>query len=477
MRDESAAFLCATEALSKLRIPQDLPTLKKAGVKLQRTVLGGSHSVATYPPLNALVPMNAQELLPLVRYGKSVNLYVHIAFCETRCTFCHYAVETYRGLHKDLVRHQRVVRYMQALEKEIEMWGARLRNSGTAISSIYIGGGTPLILELDDLQELFSKIRKEFDILPGAEICIEGSPLTIMADDGLKKLQWLKSTGVTRLSFGVQSFNDNVLIKAARGYGSGVAALACARVSSVFQNWNLDLIQSLYNGKPAEVWENLFYLRKIRPPHLTWYHARFADRPQGDWLKDPEERSHFEKDEDTLLGRMLIWNELEARGYSLVDGNRFVLSEMYVDPFKKTRTSVTEDLLGIGAASYSHAEGIFFRNTANIGLYVEQAEKGFLPVEKGLVLTAAEYLAASYALGLRNVRMETELLHELETKEPALALKYQHLCAQLMELELLERVSFNTLSGLRLTQRGRLFEDEILSLFWSPSVAERLNKT
>src|SRR5262249_5038455 len=142
-------------------------------------------------------------------------------------------------------------------------------------------------------------------------------------------------------------------------------------VSQIFENWNLDLIQGLYKGSPSETWENIKVISEIRPAHLTWYHGRFADRPQGDWYKTESKQSNFEDEPTTLLGRMLIWQEMAALGYHQTDGNRFEREPQYIDPFKKIRTSASRNLLGVGAASYSHmgtevmtenCRGYVFRN-------------------------------------------------------------------------------------------------------------------
>src|SRR5262249_21148944 len=139
-----------------------------------------------------------------------------------------------------------VTRYLDALKQELKFWGEKLAESATVVSSIYIGGGTPLVLEQEALQGLINMIKEEYDVVPGAEVCLEGSPLTITAPGGEDKLRLLKEQGVTRLSFGVQSFDDAVLKYAARAYKRDLPIRASLIVSQIFENWNLDLIQGLY---------------------------------------------------------------------------------------------------------------------------------------------------------------------------------------------------------------------------------------
>src|SRR6187549_479608 len=96
MRTIADALASASFALSQLGLPEELSAVHAAGIHIEGFILGGSHSVVTYPPLNAL---QLVEPAPFQTpgYGDRVNLYLHIPFCETKCSFCHYLVQLYRG--------------------------------------------------------------------------------------------------------------------------------------------------------------------------------------------------------------------------------------------------------------------------------------------------------------------------------------------------------------------------------------------
>ncbi|MXN76758.1 radical SAM protein [Burkholderia sp. 4701] len=484
-RSQAAAFDAARASLDWLGIPGVLPALHAAGLSIRRGVLGGTHSVAVYPPIDALMPVEPGAALNAIRFGGDTSLYVHIPFCETRCTFCHYTVQHYAGKGRaSQTGENDVARYLDALRRELMLWSARLAPSGTALSSIYIGGGTPLVLEEEALRDLVRAIGDYYDILPGAEVCIEGSPLTITAPGGADKLRFLKAQGFTRLSFGVQSFDDAVLKYAGRGYKRDVPIRAAQIASEIFDNWNLDLIQGLYRGSPVETWRNLQTIAELRPAHLTWYHGRFADRPQGDWYRSEDRHGEFEDEFETLLGRMLIWQGMDALGYHPCDGNRFVRAQHYTDPFKKVRTSASRDLLGVGAASYSHVgaspagydcRGYAFRNDTHIRAYADRVLSGAMPIATGRALDDEEWLAMSYATGLRNGRVEDAALQAIAVGQPRLSAHYRELAGRLVGLGVLEPYADSEgNAGLRLTRLGRLFEDETLALFFSPAVKRTL---
>lgn len=475
----------ARESLYQLGVPDILPALHAAGVSINRSALGGSHSVAIYPPIDSLTPVDPSNIVNTVNYGNDTSLYVHIPFCETRCTFCHYSVQHYPGRgSSSSIEDSEVMRYIDALKREIIFWGAKLAESGTAVSSIYIGGGTPLILEQEALHDIINTINNEYKVQPDAEVCIEGSPLTITAPGGEDKLRFLKEQGFTRFSFGVQSFDDSVLKYAARGYKRDIPIHASVIASQIFENWNLDLIQGLYKGSPSETWENLQIISEIRPPHITWYHGRFADRPQGDWFRTESKRAGFEDESATLLGRILIWQEMAELEYHQTDGNRFVREHQYVDLFKKIRVSTSRSLLGLGAASYSHVDtramtencrGYVFRNESSIQSYIDRVLSGNIPIATGRFIDEEELLAASYATGLRNGRIENSDLRLIRQRKPELSFHYENLVKRLCDVGVLESyMDNNGQEGLQLSRLGRLFEDEILTLFFSPTVKRTL---
>ncbi|MBI5608738.1 MAG: radical SAM protein, partial [Deltaproteobacteria bacterium] len=126
-------------------------------------------------------------------------LYVHIAACTGRCTFCHYAIEVNPS-------DEQAERYLRALEKEITARWSSL-DERSPVRSLMIGGGTPTFQTAAQLDRLFEHLHATVRLQPGIELTIEGSPETITRD----KLQVLKYHGVNRLSLGIQSFDDAML--------------------------------------------------------------------------------------------------------------------------------------------------------------------------------------------------------------------------------------------------------------------------
>jgi coproporphyrinogen III oxidase-like Fe-S oxidoreductase len=160
-------------------------------------------------------------------------------------------------------------------------------------------------------------------------------------------------------------------------------------------------------------------------------------------------RADFEDEPATLLGRMLIWQEMAGLGYHQTDGNRFVREHQYADPFKKIRTSASRNLLGVGAASYSHVgkeamtencQGYVFRNESSIQSYVERVLSGNIPITTGRIIDEEELLATSYATGLRTGRFENSDLRSIRKRRPELSLHHEKLVKTLCDIGIFRTV-------------------------------------
>ncbi|MGH9878402.1 MAG: hypothetical protein ACRD5H_12265, partial [Nitrososphaerales archaeon] len=168
---------------SEYKINQIKESLLLAAGLIDRTrlSLGGSHTVVTYPPLDALESIDADVVLRRVTPVKDLNVYLHIAFCEFICPFCHYDTEYSRiGVQES----DKTKSYIDALKAEISNWKGLL--AGSSLKSLYIGGGTPTALSTERLLELLLL----FDTQKHAQdftACVETSPLTITASDGYEK--------------------------------------------------------------------------------------------------------------------------------------------------------------------------------------------------------------------------------------------------------------------------------------------------
>ncbi len=183
------------------------------------------------------------------------GLYVHVPFCLRKCIYCDFYSVTDTRL---------VDAWLRALAREIELY----RSDFTRFDSVYIGGGTPSVLDTGQMSSLFESVHAGFDIAPDAEITVEMNP----DDADPEKLRAMKALGVNRLSLGVQSFSDAELSFLGRRHDANGAERAIEVAASVgFRNIGMDLMYGL-PGQTRQTW--LATLEKavsFSPAHLSCY--------------------------------------------------------------------------------------------------------------------------------------------------------------------------------------------------------------
>ena len=217
-------------------------------------------------PLGGLEQPDIQALMRpgslMLKALPPLSLYVHLPWCLRKCPYCdfnsHAAPD---GLGEDAQRA-----YVAALLADLEstlplVWGRQ-------VQTLFIGGGTPSLFEPQVIEYLISAIRARVDLVPGAEITLEANPGTFEKD----RFKAFAAAGVTRLSVGVQSFNDEALHQLGRVHTAEQAHDAVVEAAGSFDTFNLDLMYAL-PGQDLEAFASeLEHAHALRPPHLSIYH-------------------------------------------------------------------------------------------------------------------------------------------------------------------------------------------------------------
>ncbi len=303
------------------------------------------------------------------------GVYVHIPFCEQRCYYCAFAIavsppETYEP-------------YVRRLIREIELAGFT-----ESPETIFFGGGTPSIIE----GELLDRVLRA---LPGGarEVSVETNPGTLSAS----KLDRYRDIGVNRISLGVQSFCDEDLRNAGRLHN---AADVLRDIESLrahgFSNISVDLIAGLPNQR-REVWnENLDWVERLRPEHVSIY------------MLDKEERSAWGKQnaqfpDDDLFADFYTEaaERLEESGYVHYEISNWALPGFQCIHNLKYWTGAP--YRGFGLSAHSFSKNRRFWNTASMKEYADLIDSGVLPLSGGEDLTTEIRLEEAFLLGLRQV--------------------------------------------------------------------------
>lgn len=296
----------------------------------------------------------------------SRGLYIHIPFCLRKCPYCDFPSEP-------LPERSRVNRYLHALAAE-----ARLRAEGeeSTFGTLYVGGGTPSLLDVGQLSFLFHTVGESVSLEPGAEVTIEANPATV---EGGKAERFLE-LGVNRISLGVQSFRGSSLRRLGRAH-SAEDSRHCVPLlrAAGFRNIGIDLIYGLPGQKPGDWEEDLDRALELRPEHLSLYSLAveegtgFAARLAEGTLALPPEEVVIEMYRTAL-------EKTEAAGYE-----HYEISNWSLPGFRSRHNSAVwamEDYSGIGAGAHSFTKGPPPVRRGNVSLledYLGRMESGVSP--------------------------------------------------------------------------------------------------
>ncbi|MBP9904108.1 MAG: oxygen-independent coproporphyrinogen III oxidase-like protein [Rhodoferax sp.] len=189
-----------------------------------------------------------------------LSLYVHLPWCLKKCPYCDF------NSHEQRAADLPEARYLAALMADLE--GALPLVWGRAVHSIFIGGGTPSLFAPGAIEQLLSGIRARVRLVPGAEITLEANPGTFEKD----RFKGYRAAGVTRLSVGVQSFDDRFLQTLGRVHNRAQALSALEEAATCFDTFNLDLMYALPGQTLDDLRADLRTALALVPPHLSIYH-------------------------------------------------------------------------------------------------------------------------------------------------------------------------------------------------------------
>ena len=368
-----------------------------------------------------------------------MELYIHVPFCVRKCAYCDF-------LSGPSSRGERT-KYVQALLGEMR---AVRETVGEKITSVYIGGGTPSLLEEDLLALLLKEVNERFYLLPGAEFTMECNPGTL----GEEKLAILREWGVNRLSLGLQSPRDEDLRLLGRihTYQEFLQSYTLARRAG-FANIGIDLMYGL-PGQKREHWaENLDIVASLGPEHLSCYCLAIEEGT-------PFSRMKLDLPDDEVQGEMFEDTAEILKKYSL---HQYEFSN-YARPGFPSRHNVGywtgEDYLGVGLGAASLIRGKRFSNTRDMSEYLSLSRHPAQIRKDEVVLAPSERMSEYLFLGLRLTRGIS-----LAGFEKSFGVPLMRIFGEAVEKH--RRLGMLTLSGdsLALTRQGILVSNQVLCDF------------
>jgi oxygen-independent coproporphyrinogen-3 oxidase len=440
----------------------DLEGMKSSGILPSRGE--DFFPVIGYPPLTMFGPMDQDPLFAdfAQRPASPTIAYIHIPFCPSRCTFCHWITKTKS-------REQEVDDYLHFLDREMALYKSNMGLQKIPARSVLVGGGTPTYLNARQMERFLTSVGNHFDLGGCTQFSVEAEPTTLLGDDGLAKLQIMKDFGVHRISMGVQSFDDPVLAYMGRVHSRDDSLRAVEQMRRVgIDSIMIDLIYSYPNQTPAMWAENMLTGIALDVDGFQLYRLRVkkhGDR-QGKILKvlgrQPE---HFPDADETFLMKYLGGLIAEAHGYKQLQTRVYVKNESHMSHYLRDWCCDLTDVVGVGVSSWSNLRGVFSLNVGdtNLETYYDYIRDGKVAVNRGKMRSRDDELRRSFVLPLKNSVVDKRYFSERTGARVG-----EHFQCEIDWLKSFGLVDEDA-QRVWLTARGRFFADEVSTQFFNPA--------
>jgi len=425
----------------------------KAGTEI------GNYFVSNYPPFSQWKPEFVDDALAALdeapRVDDPLGLYIHIPFCRKRCKFCYFKVYTDKNASEIEI-------YLDALIKENELYGRTRALQGRQLRFAYFGGGTPSYVSEKQLHYLVDGLNQHVSWEHAEEVTFECEPGTLQKS----KLEALKEIGVTRLSLGIEHFDDQILEANGRAHLSPEIYRAYAWAREVdFPQINIDLISGMV-GETEEKWRDTVQraieleadsvtIYQMELPYNTVISQEMIQQgsasPVADWATKRRWLDY-------------AFEQFQEHGYEIASATTVATTK------KPCRFIYTDalwhggDMIGLGVSSFSHFGGVNFQNAHNFEEYVRILNTGQLPLLRAVSLTPKQRLIREMILQLKTGALDTgyflnkfgvDVWHE-----------FQRVYERMREEKLLSRTN----GTITLTRRGLLEVEQNLWEFFEPEL-------
>jgi oxygen-independent coproporphyrinogen-3 oxidase len=419
----------------------------------------GNYFVSNYPPFSQWKPEFVPEAISALsqppRVADPLGLYLHIPFCRKRCLFCYFKVYTDKNASEIEV-------YLDALIKENELYSRAAAFQGRQLRFAYFGGGTPSYISDKQLRYLVDGLSRHVSWQNAEEVTFECEPGTLQK----AKLETLKDIGVTRLSLGIEHFDDEVLAANGRAHLSPEIYRAYEWARAVdFPQINIDLIAGMM-GETEEKWrQTVRRAIELEPDSVTIYQMELPYNtvisqdilkkgivsPIADW---PTKRGWLDYAFEQFLA-----HDYEIAGTDIVATKKKTCRFIYRDALWHGG-----DMIGLGVSSFSHFGGVNFQNAHNFEEYVRIIKEGRLPIYRAVSLTPKQQLIREMVLQLKTGKLDIGYFQKKFAVD--VWQEFQPVYEDLKDQQLLQRHN----GTIELTRRGVLQVDHFLPEFFEPEL-------
>jgi oxygen-independent coproporphyrinogen-3 oxidase len=373
-----------------------MPDLPQA-LEVEQTDVG-SYFVANYPPFSvwtaAAAATDGLAALSSPPADVPLGLYLHIPFCRKRCHFCYFRVYTDKNARE-------VEQYLDVLAREWDRYLQTRALAGRSLNFVYFGGGTPSFLSTRQLEGLVDRLTATRSWDEAEEITFECEPGTLTE----AKLDSIRRMGVTRLSLGVENFDDRILELNGRAHRSPEIGRTFQYARAIgFPQINIDLIAGML-GETDENWSACIHRTlDLDPDSVTIYQMElpYNTTISGDLLKGTGQfRDPLANWSTKRRWVSEAFEALEKAGYHIGSAYTAVKNPATTKFVYRDRLWQGADLAGLGVASFGHINGVHLQNLDTWETYSASIESGTLPLGRAYRPNHEERMIREFVLQLK----------------------------------------------------------------------------
>jgi len=365
--------------------------------KEENKTQSGSYFVSNYPPYSFWTTDQVDALHATLKnrpaHQVPLGIYIHIPFCRRRCKFCYFKVYTDK-------KSGEIQSYLESVQEELRIYARSPFVAKRKPAFIYFGGGTPSYLSTQQITTLTDHMKESLSWDEAQEVALECEPGTLTE----KKLRIIRDIGITRLSIGIEHFDDEILQANGRAHLSKEIFRAYDSALSLnFPQINIDLIAGMV-GETPDGWNTCVEKAiSMEPDSITIYQMELPHNtpisrdmrirgerisPVADWKTKREWVCH-------------AFHEFEKVGYTVTSGYTAVKDLSRGNFAYRDQLWKGADMIGLGVASFGHIGGIHYQNEPNFSSYISSLQQSTLPAYRALKLTAEETLIREMILQLK----------------------------------------------------------------------------
>ncbi|MGB2455844.1 MAG: coproporphyrinogen-III oxidase family protein, partial [Akkermansiaceae bacterium] len=362
----------------------------------------GNYFISNYPPFSFWSDDQNEQVEEIYnqkpKEGIPLGLYHHIPFCRKRCHFCYFRVYTDKSADD-------IKSYLDSTLVELEMMARKPLIEGRKPHFIYFGGGTPSYLSAKQLAHLTDQMKSILPWDAAEEVAFECEPGTLNAG----KLAAIRDIGVTRLSLGIENFDDHILEINGRAHRSKEVGRAYERAQAEgFDQINIDLIAGMIEETEGNWQRNIEKTIELAPDSVTIYQ-----------MEIPYNTTIYRemKDAGKLIAPVADWQTkrrwvkeafaaLESAGYTVGSGYTAVKDPAKSKFIYRDALWGGADLLGLGVASFSHAAGVHYQNLTEIDEYTAAIKSGEMPTKRSFRTTEEQRMIREFILRMKLGRVD-----------------------------------------------------------------------